>query len=68
MLKVKNIKGKVTPAKKTISISDVVIDKLKLVDETGDVTGQVLEKIPSEYKTIDVKITFELPCDEEGNE
>ena len=31
------------------------------MDETGDVTDQVLSAIPEDFKTINVKISLELP-------
>ena len=62
---VKNTESKVTTAKRTITVKGAVVNDLRFVDETGDVTGQVLEQIPEDLETIDVKISIELPDDEE---
>lgn len=62
---VKNTESKVTTAKRTITVKGAVVNDLRFVDETGDVTGQVLEQIPEDLETIDVKISIELPDEEE---
>ena len=64
MLKVKDIDQKVTPAKKVIEIKDVLVDQLKFVDETGDITQDVLDAIPENVDKVSFKITVEL-LDEE---
>ncbi len=61
MVQVKDIEPKVSNAKKNITIKDVVVKELRFVDETGDVTNQVLEAIPSGIDTITVKISIKLP-------
>lgn len=61
MVSVKEIESKQTSAKKNITIKDAIVSELRFVDETGDVTDQVLSAIPEEFKTINVKITLELP-------
>lgn len=60
-VKVTNTDAKVSAPKRTITIKGAVIKELKFVDETGDVTNVVLEEIPENLETIDVKITLELP-------
>ena len=62
---VKNTESKITTAKRTITVKGAVVKDLRFVDETGNVTSQVLEQIPESLETIDVKISIELP-DEEG--
>ena len=62
---VKNTESKVTTAKRTITVKGADVNDLRFVDETGDVTVQVLEQIPEDLETIDVKISIELPDDEE---
>lgn len=60
-VKVTNTDAKVSAPKRTIVIKNAVIKELKFVDETGDVTNMVLEEIPKNLETIDVKIALELP-------
>lgn len=62
---VKNTESKITSAKRTITVKDVIVKELKFVDETGDVTSQVLEQIPKELDTINVKISIDLEFIEE---
>lgn len=58
---IKNTESKVTAPKRTITVKGAIVKDLKFVDETGDVTNMVLDKIPKNFETIDVKITLELP-------
>lgn len=62
---VKNTESKMTCAKRTITVKDAIVKDLKFVDETGDVTNQVLEQIPEDLQTINVKITIELDSESE---
>ena len=62
---VKNTESKVTAAKRTITVKDAVVKELRFVDESGDVTNQVLEQIPEELETINVKISIELDSESE---
>ena len=62
---VKNTESKVTAPKRTITVKGAVVQDLKFVDETGDVTSQVLEQIPEDLQTIDVKISIELDSESE---
>lgn len=64
MFKVNVSDQKVVAAKKTIKITDVYVDKLKLVDETGDITSEVLEAIPEGIETVSFNISFELPLED----
>ena len=61
MVSIKETESKVTTAKKNITIKDALVSELRFVDETGDVTEQVLSAIPEDFKTINIKITLELP-------
>ena len=61
MVSIKETESKVTSAKKNITIKDALVSELRFVDESGDVTEQVLSAIPSDFKTINIKITLELP-------
>ena len=62
---VKNTESKVTAPKRTITVKGAVVNNLRFVDETGDVTSQVLEQIPEDLQTIDVKISIELDSESE---
>lgn len=62
---VKNTESKVTAAKRTITVKDAVVKELRFVDESGDVTNQVLEQIPEGLETINVKISIELDSESE---
>lgn len=61
MVNIKETESKITCAKKNITIKDALVSELRFVDESGDVTDQVLSAIPEDFKTINVKITLELP-------
>ena len=60
-VKITNTDAKVSAPKRTIIIKGAVVKDLRFVDETGDVTNMVLDEIPENLETIDVKITLELP-------
>lgn len=60
-VKIVNTEAKVSAPKRTITIKGAIIDQLRFVDDTGDVTDKVLEQIPNDLDTIDVKISLELP-------
>ena len=62
---VKNTESKVTAPKRTITVKGAVVNDLRFVDETGDVTSKVLEQIPKDLQTIDVKISIELNSESE---
>ena len=63
MVKVTNTEAKMSSAKRTITIKDAIVEKLSFYDETGNVTSQVLEQIPDDIKTIDIKIVLTLSED-----
>lgn len=65
MVTIKETESKVTVAKKNIAIKGALVKELRFVDETGDVTKEVLDAIPDGYETIDVKISLELLEDSE---
>ena len=60
-VKITNTEARISAPKRTITIKGAVIDQLRFVDNTGNVTDKVLEQIPENLETIDVKITLELP-------
>lgn len=64
-IKVTESEEKITPAKKNIKLDGIFVKDLKFVDETGDITQQVLDAIPSAVETVSFKITLELPEDSE---
>lgn len=68
MLQIKETPSKVSAPKKTITVKGAIVDNLKFVDETGDITSEVLSAIPDEFETIDIKITLELQEDEVGSD
>lgn len=59
-VKITNTEARISAPKRTITIKGAVIDQLRFVDNTGNVTDKVLEQIPENLETIDVKITLEL--------
>lgn len=61
MVQIKCVEPKMSNAKKTITIKNAIAKELRFTDETGDVTGTVLEAIPADVDTITVKISIELP-------
>ena len=68
MIKITESEEKITAPKKTIKLENISVKNLKIVDaETGeDLSLQVIDAIP--FKTIDFKITFELPVEEDFEE
>ena len=68
MLSIKETPSKISAPKKTITVKCAIVKDLKFVDETGDITSEVLSAIPDEFETIDIKITLELPEEEVGSE
>lgn len=66
-IKITEIEEKVTSAKKNITIKDVYVQELNFVDETGNITDQVISAIPKGIETVSFKITVELPSEELNN-
>lgn len=66
MVSIKETESKVTSPKKSITIKDALVSELRFVDESGDVTDQVLSAIPKDFKAINVKITLELSNEADG--
>lgn len=65
MIKITESAERFTPAKKNIQVNDVYVRDLKFVDETGDITQQVIDAMPKGIDKVSFKITIELP-DEVG--
>lgn len=69
-LEIKNTKKKETPAKKVLDLKNISVENLRLVDtDTGeDITEAVISEIPEGIKTVDFKLTFELPDEDSEDE
>lgn len=67
MIKITESQEKLTPAKKNIKLDGIFVKDLKFVDETGDITQQVIDALPEGTSQVSFKITVELPS-EENNE
>lgn len=67
MFKIRKTESKQTSAKKVLDLKNISVENLKLVDtDTGeDITDQVVAEIPEGITTVDFKLTFEIPDDEE---
>ena len=65
MIKITKTKEKLTPAKQNIQLDGIYVKDLKFVDETGDITPQVIEALPEGTAQVGFKITVELPLDSE---
>lgn len=68
MIQVKETPSKVTPSKKVITLKNISVESLRLIDtDTGeDVAQQLIDALPDEVDTIDFKISVEL--DDEDTE
>ena len=65
MIKVTETPEKTTIAKRNIKLEGIYVKNLKFVDETGDITQQVLDEIPDGIEQINFKITVEIPEEDE---
>ena len=65
MIKITESEQKVTPAKKSIKLDGIFVKDLKFVDETGDITQQVIDALPEGTEQVGFKITVELSSDED---
>lgn len=61
MIKITKTEEKLTPAK----LDGIFVKDLKFVDETGDITQQVLDALPEGTEQVGFKITVELPLESE---
>ena len=64
MIKITESDEKWTPAKKNIKLDGTFVKDLKFVDETGDITQQVIDALPEGIEQVGFKITVELPSEE----
>lgn len=64
MIKITESQEKLTPAKKNVKLDGIFVKDLKFVDETGDITQQVIDALPEGISQVSFKITVELPSEE----
>lgn len=64
-IKITESAEKITPAKKTVKVTDVFLKDLKFVDDEGDITQQVIEALPENTEKVSFSITVELPSEED---
>ena len=63
-IKVTTSAEKTTPAKKNIKLDGILVKDLTFVDETGDITQQVIDELPEGTEQVGFKITVDLPNEE----
>ena len=63
MIKINEVESKTTPRKKNIQLKNISLHDLNLIDtDTGEnITQEVIDALPEGTKTVDFKITVELP-------
>ena len=66
MIKITETEEKVTPSKRNIKLDGIFVKDLKFVDETGDITQQVIDALPEGTEQVGFKITVEIPSEEES--
>lgn len=66
MIKINEVKSKITPRKKNIQLKNISLHDLNLIDtDTGEnITQEVIVALPEGTETVDFKITVELPEEE----
>lgn len=65
MIKITTSQEKITPSKKNIKLDGILVKDLKLVDETGDITKQVIDALPPGTEQIGFSITVKTSEDNE---
>ena len=65
MIKITKTEEKLKPEKQNIKLDGIFVKDLKFVDETGDITQQVLDALPEGTEQVGFKITVELPLESE---
>jgi hypothetical protein len=63
-IKITESEEKIVAAKKSIKLDGIFVKDLKFVDETGDITQQVIDALPEGTIEVGFKITVELPSEE----
>lgn len=66
MIKPTEISEKLTPAKKSVSLSGIKLKKSIFIDETGDITDKVIDALPDGTEEVSFKITVELLSEKQG--
>lgn len=66
MIKPTETSEKLTPAKKSVSLSGIKLKKCVFIDETGDITEKVIGALPDGTEEVSFKITVEMPSEEQG--
>ena len=66
MIKINEVESKTTPRKKNIQLKNISLHDINLIDtDTGEnITQEVIDTIPEGTKTVDFKISVELPEEE----
>lgn len=66
MIKINEIKSKITPRKRNIQLKNISLHDLNLFDtDTGEnITQEVIDALPEGTETVDFKITVDLPEEE----
>lgn len=64
MIKITESQEKFMPAKKNVKLDGIFVKDLKFVDETGDITQQVIDALPEGTAQVGFKITVELPSED----
>ena len=64
-IKISETDEKLVPGKKHIKLDGILVKDLKFVDETGDITQQVINALPDGTEQVGFKITVELQSDED---
>lgn len=63
-VKITETDEKWTPRKKNIKLDGIFVKDLKFVDESGDITQQVIDALPEGTTEVGFKITVELPSED----
>lgn len=67
MVNIKDVPEKITPAKKSIEVKDIVVKASTFVDKDGvDVTKDILVALGN-IETISFKFALELPTDSDND-
>ncbi len=64
----KDTESKKTAAKRSIKITNVSINNGELHDEEGSIGERLEELLPANMDAFDLKITFELPDEDEEDQ
>lgn len=66
MIKIKNTESKITPKKRNITLEDILVSKIKLIDADGiDLTQEFINALPDGVSMVTLKAQFELSDEDE---